>query len=66
MKLIDIIKEIAEEKAKGLWHNIRAKRAKGKAPAKKGSKAYKSAVKAAKEINKNKQSWQKLKVQAQV
>jgi hypothetical protein len=54
MKLIDIIKELAEEKAKGLWHNIRAKRARGAAPAKKGSKAYKSAVKAAKEINKNK------------
>ena len=44
-----------EEKEKpGLWANIRAKRAKGEAPAKKGSKAYKSAVKAAKEINKNK------------
>ena len=54
MKLIDIIKEIAEEKSKGLWHNIRAKKARGAAPAKKGSKAYKSAVKAAKEINKNK------------
>lgn len=43
-----------EEESKGLWHNIRAKRARGEAPAKKGSKAFKQAVKAAKEINKNK------------
>jgi hypothetical protein len=42
-----------EEESKGLWANIRAKRERGEAPAKKGSKAYKSAVKAAKEINKN-------------
>lgn len=54
MKLIDIIREIAEEKSKGLWHNIRAKRKRGEAPAKKGSKAYKQAVKAAKDINKTK------------
>jgi ribosomal protein S27AE len=39
-----------EEKL-GLWANIRAKRARGEAPAKKGSKAYKKAVKAAKDIN---------------
>ena len=37
----------------GLWANIRAKRARGEAPAKKGSKAFKQAVKAAKDINKN-------------
>lgn len=43
-----------DEESKGLWHNIRAKRARGEKPAKKGSKAYKDAVKAAKEINKNK------------
>lgn len=44
---------IQEKKEKpGLWANIRAKRERGEAPAKKGSKAYKSAVKAAKEINK--------------
>jgi predicted Zn-ribbon and HTH transcriptional regulator len=49
----DNSKEI-EESSKGLWANIRAKRERGEAPAKKGSKAYKSAVKAAKEINKNK------------
>jgi hypothetical protein len=35
---------------KGLWDNIRAKRARGEKPARKGSKAYKRAVKAAKEI----------------
>jgi hypothetical protein len=46
--------KIKEKKEKpGLWANIRAKRARGEAPAKKGSKAYKSAVKAAKEINKS-------------
>jgi len=41
------------EESKGLWHNIRAKRARGEKPARKGSKAYKSAVKAAKKINAN-------------
>ena len=40
-------------KSKGLWHNIRAKRARGEAPAKVGSKAHNSAVAAAREINKN-------------
>ena len=39
------------EESKGLWHNIRAKRARGEKPARKGSKAYKDAVKAAKKIN---------------
>jgi|TARA_R110000803_G_scaffold87495_2_gene154251 hypothetical protein len=39
------------EESKGLWHNIRAKQARGEKPARKGSKAYKSAVKAAKKIN---------------
>ena len=43
-----------KKKLQGLWANIRAKRERGEAPAKKGSKAYKKAVKAAKEINKNK------------
>jgi len=38
---------------KGLWANIRAKRARGEAPAEKGSKAHNDAVAAAKEINKN-------------
>ena len=40
-------------KNKGLWHNIRAKRARGEAPAKVGSKAHNDAVAAAREINKN-------------
>ena len=53
IKILDILKEISEER-KGLWANIRAKRARGEKPAKKGSKAFKKAVKAAKEINKNK------------
>ena len=39
------------EESKGLWHNIRAKRARGEKPAKKGSKAYNKAVAAAKKIN---------------
>jgi len=37
----------------GLWANIRAKKERGEAPAKKGTKAFKQAVKAAKDINKN-------------
>ena len=43
-----------EGKNKGLWHNIRAKRARGEKPSHPNSKAFKSAVKAAKEINKGK------------
>jgi hypothetical protein len=43
------------EESKGLWYNIRKKRAEGRKPARKGSRAYKKAVKAAKEINKNDQ-----------
>lgn len=39
------------EESKGLWHNIRAKRARGEKPARKGSEAYKKAVAAAKKIN---------------
>jgi len=34
------------EKSKGLWHNINAKKKSGKKSARKGSKAYKAAVKA--------------------
>jgi hypothetical protein len=41
------------EESKGLWHNIRAKRARGEKPARKGSKAYNKAVAAAKKINAN-------------
>ncbi len=39
------------EESKGLWHNIRAKRARGEKPARKGSEAYNKAVSAAKKIN---------------
>ena len=39
------------EESKGLWANIRAKRARGEKPSPKGSKAYKQAVAAAKRIN---------------
>jgi hypothetical protein len=54
MKLIDIIKEIAEEKAKGLYYYMNKKKKEGRKPSHGNSKAHKSAVKAAKEINKNK------------
>jgi hypothetical protein len=40
-----------DEEGKGLWHNIRAKQARGEKPARKGSKAHKDAVKAAEKIN---------------
>lgn len=39
------------EESKGLWANIRAKRARGEKPARKGSDAYNKAVAAAKKIN---------------
>jgi len=41
------------EESKGLWHNIRAKQARGEKPARKGSDAYNKAVAAAKKINAN-------------
>ena len=40
-----------EESSKGLWANIRAKKARGEKPARKGSVDYKKAVSAAKRIN---------------
>ena len=40
-----------EEASKGLWANIRAKKARGEKPARKGSEDYKKAVSAAKRIN---------------
>ena len=49
-QLREIIKEILQEESKGLWANIKAKQDRGEKPARKGSKAYKSAVKAAKKI----------------
>ena len=39
------------EESKGLWYNIRAKRARGEKPARKGSEAHKKTVAAAKKIN---------------
>ena len=45
--------EIEEGEKPGLWANIRAKRARGEKPARKGTKAFKQAVTAAKDINKN-------------
>jgi len=45
--------DLTEKKNKGLWANIHAKRKRGEKPAHKNSKAHKSAVKAAKAINKN-------------
>ena len=41
------------EESKGLWHNIRAKKARGGKSSPKGSKAHKAAVKAGKRINAN-------------
>jgi hypothetical protein len=51
--LMRVVQDI-EESRPGLWDNIRAKRERGEKPSRKGSKAYKSAVKAGKEINKAK------------
>jgi hypothetical protein len=51
-KLEKLVQEVLKERP-GLWANIRAKRERGEAPARKGSKAYKTAVKAGKEINKD-------------
>ena len=43
--------DVVNEKNKGLWANIHAKRKKGKKPARKGSKAYKKAKAAADKLN---------------
>jgi len=40
-----------QEESQGLWANIRAKRARGEEPARKGSDAYNKTVAAAKKIN---------------
>ena len=50
----ELIQEVLAEEKPGLWANIRAKRARGEKPSHKNSKAFKDAVKAGKEINKNK------------
>lgn len=49
--LRELIREIIEEESKGLWANINAKRKRGEKPARKGSKAYKAAVKAGNELD---------------
>ena len=49
--LESMYKDAVNEKSKGLWANIHAKRKRGEKPARKGSKAYKKARKAAKQIN---------------
>ena len=46
-----VISKIKEDRP-GLWANIHAQRKRGEKPARKGSKDYKAAVKAGKEINK--------------
>jgi hypothetical protein len=50
-KLQQIIQEVIK-KYPGLWANIHTQRERGEKPARKDSKAYKSAVKAGKKINK--------------
>jgi hypothetical protein len=45
------LRESVDEKNKGLWANIHAKRKRGEKPARKGSKAYKKAKAAADKIN---------------
>lgn len=47
------LKDIVSEKSKGLWANIHAKRKRGEKGARKGSKAYKKAKKAADNINRS-------------
>ena len=49
----ELIEEVLAEEKPGLWANIRAKRARGEKPSHPNSKAFKDAVKAGKEINKN-------------
>jgi hypothetical protein len=53
-RIIEIIEEVLSEKKdlKGLWHNIRAKRARGEKSSHPNSKAFKTAVKAGERINK--------------
>jgi hypothetical protein len=50
--IIKAFSEAVNEENPGLWANIRAKRERGEAPSPKNSKAYKDAVAAGKEINK--------------
>jgi hypothetical protein len=48
--LKELIREIIKEESEGLWANINAKHKKGQKSARKGSKAYKAAVKAGNEL----------------
>jgi len=50
---MNVIKDIKESKP-GLWANIHAKKERGEKPSHGNSKAHKDAVKAGKEINKEK------------
>jgi hypothetical protein len=50
--ITNLFKESIKEEKPGLWANIRAKKARGEAPAHKNSDAYKDAVAAGKKINK--------------
>lgn len=50
MKNLITFDDFISEK-RGLWDNMRAKAARGENPARKGSKAFKKVVAAAKEIN---------------
>ena len=52
--MLDLLREVLAEEKPGLWANIRAKRARGEKSSHPNSKAFKDAVKAGKEINKNK------------
>tara|TARA_B000000441_G_C21682484_1_gene314362 strand:- start:46 stop:612 length:567 start_codon:yes stop_codon:yes gene_type:complete len=47
----ELYADTVNEKSKGLWANIHAKRKKGEKPARKGSKAYKKAKAAADKMN---------------
>lgn len=53
--LKELIREVLEEESKGLWANINAKHEKGEKSARKGSKAYKAAVKAGNELESTKE-----------
>ena len=53
-EIVRIVKSDKLKEGDGLWANIRAKKARGEKPARKGSKAYKIAKKAGDKINKEK------------
>lgn len=49
----ELFEEVLQEEKPGLWANIRAKRARGEKPSHGNSNAFKDAVKAGKDIQKN-------------